>query len=109
MGEGRDALIDCLGKRLKFGAVGKFEVFVVGKVEFEFEKTGQMKQLVAQCGKFGGETATQLIDGQLMSGFIGRGDEVGNGFGLREVEFAVEKSTLGIFARVGHAASFFNK
>lgn len=71
-----------MGEGEEFGAVGKFEVFVVGEVKFEFEEGGEFEELGAESGEFGGEVTTELGHGQLVSGSVGGGDEVSNGFGL---------------------------
>ena len=51
----------------------------------------------------------QLAHGNLVGGTVGGGDEVGYGFCLGEVEFAVEVGTLGEFARVGLATTLLRE
>ena len=46
--EASDVGIDGLRELQEFRAVGKFEVFVVAEVEFEFEQRGDFQQLFAQ-------------------------------------------------------------
>jgi len=85
----------------KFGAVGELEVFVVGKIEFQFEHGVQVEEGFAQAAEFLAEVAAQLAHGEVVLRLGLRCDDVGHGFGLREVEFAVEKGALCEFARVG--------
>ena len=82
---------------------------MVGEVEFEFEEGGELEELVAEDREFGGDAATKLIHGDLVGGTVGGCNEVGYGFGLGEVEFAVEVGTLGEFARVGLAATLLGE
>ena len=52
LGKLLDASVDFLCQFKEFCAVGKFKVFVVGEVEFEFEKRGELQQLVTQFFQF---------------------------------------------------------
>ena len=63
----------------------------------------------AQGRELAAEATTHLVHGQAMGGCGGGGEEVGHGFGLAEVHFAIEESTLGIFARLGKAAAILEK
>ena len=51
----------------------------------------------------------QLTQSHLMGGLVGRGDEVGHGFGLREVHLAVQIGAHGELARAGHSAAVGNE
>jgi len=104
-GKTGDVIVNSFGEFKKFATVGKFQVFVVGEVEFEFEERGEFEELFAQLGEFGGEMASELTHGHLVGSLVGGGDEVGYGLGLREIHLAVEVGALGIFAGGGHAAA----
>ena len=105
LGELGDVVVYLLGKFQQLCSVGKFEVFVVGEIEFEFEQGCEFQQLVAEVGESGGQFASQLVHRQMVSGLVGGGDEVGYGFGLGQVEFAIEVGTHGEFTRIGHATT----
>ena len=93
------------GYGIEFGAVGKFEVVVVAKVEFEFEKRYEMEKLATEFFEFRGEIASHLVECNSVSSSRLSIDKVGYGFGLREVEATVEEGTLGEFARTSHAST----
>ena len=63
--------VDGLCELQEFCAVGKFEVFVVGEVEFEFEQRGDFQQLFAQSAQLGADASAQLADGNVVRCFVG--------------------------------------
>ena len=93
------------GNGIEFGAVGKFEVVVVAKVEFEFEQRDKMEKLATEFFEFRREIASHLVERNSMSSSRLSIDEVGNGFGLREVEATIEEGTLSELARTSHAST----
>ena len=58
----------------------------------------QVRQLVA-------EVSLQLAECHVVSGLVGRADEVSHGFSLREVHLAVEEGTLSELTRSGSRAA----
>ena len=44
--------VNSFGNGIEFGAVGKFEVVVVAKVEFEFEQRDKMEKLATEFFEF---------------------------------------------------------
>ena len=104
-GEACDFRVDFVGEVLELAAVGKFEVFVVGEVEFEFEQRGEVQEAFAQLSQLTAVSAAHLVDGHAVCGGVACGDEVGHGFGLAEVHFAVQEGSFGVFAGACQAAS----
>ena len=97
------------GNGIEFGAVGKFEVVVVAKVKFEFEQRDKMEKLATEFFEFRREIASHLVERNSVSSSRLSIDEVGNGFGLREVEATIEEGTLGELARTSHASTCGNE
>ena len=50
-----------------------------------------------------------LTHGDVVGGLVGGGDEVGDGFGLAEVELAVEVGAHGELAGTGHSATVLDE
>ena len=84
-------------------AVGELDV-LFGKIELQFEEACKANQGFAQGVDFAGEAAAKLVEGEAVRARVFRGDEVGDGFGLGEVEAAVEEGALGEFAGAGLTA-----
>ena len=78
---------------------------MVGEVELKFEEGGEMEELVAQLGEACTEMTSQLREGNVVGGSAGGGYEVGYGFCLGKVEFAVEEGSLCVFSWVCCACS----
>ena len=53
--------------------------------------------------------ASELAHGYLMRGLIRRGNQIGYGFGLREVYLTVEEGPLGVFSWIGHPAAVLDQ
>ena len=84
--------------------VGELNVFF-RKVEFEFEEGGQLQQFVAQRTQCRRISAPHLGRGHgVRSPGIGS-DQIGDGFGLREVHPACEEGPNGKFARLRHTSA----
>ena len=89
-------------------AVGELDVFF-GKIELEFEEAGETNQGFAQGIDLAGEAASKLVEGEAVRARVFRSDEVGDGFGLGEVETAIQEGALGEFAGTGLAAPRFDE
>ena len=72
-------------------AVRELDV-LLGKIEFEFKKAGKADQGFAQGVDFAGEAASKLVKGEAVRACVFSGNEVGDGFGLGQVETAIEKA-----------------
>ena len=59
---------DVSGQCGQLFAVGKLQVFVVGKVQFQFHQCGQMKEFFAKEAQFVADAAPQLVHGHPVSG-----------------------------------------
>ena len=75
-------MFDFLGQGLQLRAVGKFEFFVVGKVQFQFYQRSEIEEFAAQSREFVGVAAPHLFQGQTMGRTRVGGDKVGHSFGL---------------------------
>ena len=104
VGEALDDALDFAGQVGEFLAVGKLYL-LFAEVEFEFDERYEGEQLLAQAGELAAESATHLLDGQAVRGGRGGGDEVGHGFGLRQVELAVDEGAAGELAGGGQPAA----
>ena len=62
-----------------------------------------MHQRIAQAVDLGGKRAAQAGRSAAGGGFGAGVDQIGHGFGLRQIHLAVQKSPLAEFARPGHA------
>ena len=82
----------------EFGTVGELHI-LLREVEFEFEESGQVEQFVAQAVQFGRVASAHLVHGDAVRGAVRRGDDVGDTFGLCEVEFAGQECPNGKFTR----------
>ena len=82
---------------------------MVGEVELKFEEGGEMEELVAQLGEACTEMTSQLREGNVVGGSAGGGYEVGYGFCLGKVEFAVEEGSLGVFSWTGCASTVLDE
>ena len=111
-GEGVDQPVDLRTDPLhcsaEFRAVGEFDLFLA-EIEFEFEQRGEPQQLAAQRFQLGGVTAAHLVGGQCMCRTRTRSDQVGDRFGLRQVELAAEKGARSEFAGRCHAGAAANQ
>ena len=102
--QGVDPLLDLPHGVAQLGAVGEFDL-LFREVEFEFQLRGEVQQFFAQGVERCGITPAHLVGGERVRRPRGRGDDVGHGFGLREVEFARKIGPDGEFARLGHACA----
>ena len=84
------------------GALQEFDFFF-GKVEGGFDQHAQVQQLVGQHVDLPGKYALQRAGGGARRLFGAGLDQVGDGFGLYQVELVVEEGALGEFARLGQA------
>ena len=96
-------------KRQKLATVGKFQVLMVREVELQLQQRREFEQLFAQLRKLRRKMPPQLTQRHLMSGLIGRSNQVGHSLSLREVHLTVEIGTLGKFTRKSHTASVLNQ
>ena len=78
---------------------------LLAEVEFQFYQRGEIDERPAQGMDLPRETSPHLLNGKVVRrGGMG-GDQVGDCFGLRKVEFAVHKGPQGEFAGSGHTQS----
>ena len=104
---------DGLRELLQFGAVGKLELLVVAEVELQLQQRGHVQQLVAQSRQFPAHLCCVLRNAEnrhpcrfgMMGGTAGRGNQVGHGLGLAQVQFAGQKGTLRELPAQGLAAT----
>ena len=89
-------------------AVRELDVFL-GKIELEFEEAGEADECFAQGVDFAGEAASKLVEGEAVCARVFCGNEVGDGFGLGEVESAIEEGALRELAGTGLAAPCFDE
>ncbi len=87
-----------------FGGRGDADV-VFGEVDAGFEQGDQFEQLLLQRGDAAGDGARGLLRGD--AGLIERGgvDQVAHGFGLRQIDAAVQISAEGELAGFGEAGA----
>ena len=104
VGQAGDDGFDVTGQLVELSAIGKL-YFFFAEIQFEFNKGDELQQVCPQVGQLTAETAAHLVHGYAMSGGRTGGDEIGYGFGLREVETAVGKGTSGKFAGGGSATA----
>ena len=106
--EGLPEVADLGGERLdecaELCAVGELDV-LLREVEFEFEECGEVEQLLAELLEFVCVGAAELADGEGVLLRCGGVYEVGEGFGLREVEFAVAEGAEGELAGLSEACA----
>ena len=86
----------------QFPAVGELHLFL-GEVELQFQQGGQVQQPVAQRRESRRIAAAHLVRGQRVGGLRRGGDEVPDGFRLREVQLAGQVGADGELARRCHA------
>ena len=80
-------------------AVGEEVDFLLGKIDGRLDVGAQIDQRIGEPLHHAGELALQRAHGGAR-GFARAGiDEVGDGFGLRQVDLVVVKGALGEFAR----------
>ena len=85
-------------------AVSELDIFL-REVEFQFEEACEVEQLLSELLEFLSIATAELADGEtVLSGCDGV-DEVGDGFGLREVETSIEESPLGEFSGLRQACA----
>ena len=77
--------------------------FFLGKIQRGLDQHAQVDQRVAQRVDLARELAGQGPAGAARRGLGARIDQVGDGFGLRQVDLVVEEGALGELARLGHA------
>ena len=99
-----DPAADFLHRVAQEGAVGEFDL-LFRKIEFQFEQRGQVEQPFAQCLERLGVAAPHLVRGQRMRRARRGGDQIADGFGLREVQLARQVGAQGELARLGHAGA----
>lgn len=97
VGQTHDFGVNLAGEVDEAGAVGKLDVFFA-EVEFEFEERGEFEELVVEGGELLADAAFHLLHGKAMGGGGLGGDEIGDGFGLGEVEAAVGEGAAGKLA-----------
>ena len=108
IGKTGNHLFDVLRQFGKSGTVGKLHIFFT-EIEFEFDEGNELQQLFPQGEEFPTESAPHLVHRQPVRGSRFGGDEVGDGFGLGEVEFAVCECAAGKFARHSAATAFLHQ
>ena len=86
---------------IELTAIGKFQVFVVGKVQFQLEQRGELQQLLAQSGQSLTEMSAHLTHRHAMRRRRRGSNEVGHSLRLRQVHFAVQKRPTCEFTRFG--------
>ena len=105
IGQPGDGLRYFLGQRLELATVGKLQVFVVGEIQLQFEQRDHVEQFFAQAFQVVGKAAAHLLHGHPVHRCRGGGNQVGYGFGLAQVHFAMHEGTLGKFAGPGQPAT----
>ena len=78
------------------------DVFV-GEIDLDFEMRANRDDLGANLGDARGKCARELSERVRECGIAARGDDIGDGLGLGEIDAAVQKCAAGEFARLGHA------
>ena len=92
---------------LAFGVGLRDEVNVFfRKVQSGFHQHAQVRELRQQGGNFLRKLARQRARGRARGGFGAGINQVGNGLGLRQVDFVVQKSPLRELARLGRAQAW---
>ena len=87
-----------------FGGGGDADV-ILGEIDAGFEERDEFEQLRFDRGEAAGDGALRLLGGDARLIERGGFDEVADGFGLREVDAAVEKSAQGEFAGFSEAGA----
>ena len=86
---------------IELTAIGKFQVLVVGKIQFQLEQRGELQQLLAQSGQSLTEMSAHLTHRHAMRRRRRGSNEVGHSLCLRQVHFTVQKRPTCKFARFG--------
>src|ERR1017187_4804765 len=82
------------------GALEKLELFF-GKIERGLDEQAQLDEFFCKRRDLFRERAAERTRRRARRRFGARLDQVGDGFGLSQVELVVEKGTLGEFAGLG--------
>ena len=88
----------------ELGAVGKLHVFLA-EIQLQFHQRSDVQELFPHFGEFVAEASFELFEGNLVCSAGAGRHQVGNGFGLGEVHFAVQESTLRKLTRIIHTAA----
>ncbi len=97
----RSSSASCARNRCNFrliSRIGKEVDFFLGKIDRRLDMHAQGDQRVLQRIHLAREHAFHRTQRGACTGLRTRGDEIGHGFGLGEIELAVEEGALGEFA-----------
>jgi hypothetical protein len=80
------------------------DVFV-GEIDLDFEMRANRYDLGAKLGDARGKCARELLYRDRQCAVAARGDNIGDGLGLGEIDLAVQKRAAGEFPRLGYAGA----
>ena len=92
----------------QLAAVGKLDI-LLGEVEFKFKEACEVEQLFPKLLEFLCIASTKLADSETMLCRCYGIDEVGDSFGLGEVETAIKEGALGEFSRLCQSCTFIDE
>ncbi len=88
---------------------GRHADVVFGEIDAGFEQRDQLQQLLLERGDAARNRAARLLRGDARLVERGGFDQVAHGFGLRQVDAAVEKGAQREFAGLGQARAGFQR
>ena len=102
-------LVDDPRQREQFRAVGKFQVLMVRKVQFQLQQRRDVQQFVAQRTQFPAEAPPHLVHRHAVVRLRGRSDEVRHRLRLAQVHFPVEERPLRVLPGACHLAALLQQ